>query len=152
MFDMLLSKPTGVALGFFYVAQTALPDVSVGSPVVNLIVQLGVPVGLVAYFLIRDERREKTAERAAKKERELNEAKERATEERAAAKEAAAEERIKNREADMVKRIQHLENYINEKMMGVVIENNECMRGLTGELHTFIDVLSKKECPFGTKE
>ncbi len=137
--NLLLSKPMGFLVGIAYVAQVALPEsggIAAGSPIMDFILQLGLPVGLVGYFLFRDDRREKVADKKKADERKKTEE-----------KENKRDEEIKKREERMASRIEQLEDLINSTTMGAVSENNKLMAELTTEIRDFIGVLSTEGCP-----
>lgn len=137
LLDYLLSKPVGFAIGLLYVAEassTGLP--SGGSGIAQIFANYVAPIGLVIYFLLRDEKRDKLASKAEADRKRIE-----------AAKEEARAEETTGREERMAKRIDVLENYINKTMLETISESKTCVTQLCEKIDTLVNAMKRSECP-----
>ncbi len=158
LFDLLFSRPTGFLISLVYVAEASSTNLTPGHPgdLVSLAVNYGLPLVLVIYFLIRDDRRDKSKvrEEAArrkeehelalrKEEQEIETAERLRKEEQRKALEL--QEETRQREERMTKRLGELEDYIHSSMMTGLNESSKAVTSLATELRSFLAAMKEKE-------
>jgi hypothetical protein len=158
LFDLLFSRPAGLLISLFYLADVSSSGVGVTNPVdvTSLVVNYGLPLALVIYFLIRDDRREKRGIRdeAARRKEEQVTALRKEEHEKVMADALLKEERRKalelqeetrQREERMTKRLKELEDFIHVSMMTGLAESSKAVTMLATELRGFLSAMNEKQ-------
>lgn len=158
LFDLLFSRPAGFLVSLFYLAEASVPGLNPSGPgdIASLVINFGLPLALVVYFLIRDDRREKRGirEEAARRKEEQAVALRKEEQENETASMLIKEERRKalelqeetrQREERMTKRLGELENFIHTSMMTGLTESSKAMAELATELRGFLSAMNDKQ-------
>jgi hypothetical protein len=155
--NLLFSRPAGFLVSLGYLAEVSTPGlnpVDLGDAT-TLITNYGLPIALVVYFLIRDDRREKRGirdEAARRKEEQITALRK---EEQEAETEAVLlkeerrkalelQEETRQREERMTKRLGELEDFIHTSMMTGLAESSKAMTALATELRGFIAAVNER--------
>lgn len=148
LYDLVFSRPTGFLVSFMYLAQASasgpantIPSMDVPSLFANYVL----PVALVIYFLIRDDRRERrnVREEAARKKDEVAATLRREEEEKTRVKQERSEAR--EREERMAKRIDELENFIHNSMSAGMAESTKAVNGLGQRIERMLKTMEDRE-------
>lgn len=158
LFDLLFSRPAGLLISLVYVAEASSTNLIPGHPgdLVSMAVNYGLPLTLVVYFIVRDDRRDKSKlrEEAARRKEEREAALRREEQEKETAALLRKDEQHKAselqaetclREERMTKRLGELEDYIHNSMMTGLTESSKAVMALATELRSFLAAIKEKE-------
>ena len=156
--NLLFSRPAGFLVSLGYLAEVSTPGLNPVGPddTISLVANYALPIALVVYFLIRDDRREKRGirEEAARRKEEQTTALRKEGQENEMEAVLLKEERRKalelqeetrQREERMTKRLGELENFIHTSMITGLAESSKAMTALATELRGFIAAMSERE-------